>query len=204
MSIHHRTCRLALLTGQMSLWPVDVPEPDEVSAVLPLPAPGVEADPPSTRRRRTPSFVCEVPLQVGPAQERVLQARLEAARALYNACLGEGSPEPVAAGQAIARISACPEAAPAHPRADRSVQISPSRPWVHRCGAAGLCQGVSACLSLDRGAARCAGEPEASHPRLPGSAADGAGPGQAGAVQGHAAAGHRRGQEQRDWAGLAQ
>ena len=89
MSIHHRTCRLALLTGQMSLWPVDVPEPNEVSAVLPLPAPGVEADPPSTRRRRTPSFVCEVPLQVGPAQERVLQARLEAARALYNACLGE-------------------------------------------------------------------------------------------------------------------
>ena len=34
--------------------------------------------------------LCEVPLRVGPAEERVLQARLEAARALYNACLGEG------------------------------------------------------------------------------------------------------------------
>ncbi len=43
----------------------------------------------STRRRRTPSFVCELPLRVGPAEERALQARLEAARALYNACLGE-------------------------------------------------------------------------------------------------------------------
>ncbi len=40
-------------------------------------------------RRHTPSFVCAVPLRVSPAQERVLLARLEAARALYNACLGE-------------------------------------------------------------------------------------------------------------------
>src|SRR5215472_4887039 len=42
-------------------------------------------DPP----KRTPSFVCEVPLRVRPAQERVLLARLEAARQVYNACLGE-------------------------------------------------------------------------------------------------------------------
>ena len=42
-------------------------------------------DPP----KRTPSFVCEVPLRVSPAQERVLFARLEAARQVYNACLGE-------------------------------------------------------------------------------------------------------------------
>jgi putative transposase len=42
-------------------------------------------DPP----RRTPSFVCEVPLRVRPAQERTLLARLEAARQIYNACLGE-------------------------------------------------------------------------------------------------------------------
>ncbi|MGO8951311.1 MAG: hypothetical protein ACLQUY_27385, partial [Ktedonobacterales bacterium] len=41
------------------------------------------------RAPRTPSFVCEVPLRVSPQQERVLLARLEAARALYNACLGE-------------------------------------------------------------------------------------------------------------------
>src|ERR1051326_7757716 len=41
-------------------------------------------DPP----RRTPAFVCEVPLRVSPAQERTLLARLEAARQVYNACLG--------------------------------------------------------------------------------------------------------------------
>ena len=42
-------------------------------------------DPP----RHTPSFVCEVPLRVSRAQERTLLARLEAARQVYNACLGE-------------------------------------------------------------------------------------------------------------------
>ena len=42
-------------------------------------------DPP----KRTPSFVCEVPLRVSPAQERALLARLEAARQVYNACLGQ-------------------------------------------------------------------------------------------------------------------
>lgn len=38
---------------------------------------------------RTPSFVCELPLQVSPAEARELNARLEAARQVYNACLGE-------------------------------------------------------------------------------------------------------------------
>src|SRR5215469_1673990 len=42
-------------------------------------------DPP----KRTPSLVCEVPLRVSPAQERTLLARLEAARQVYNACLGQ-------------------------------------------------------------------------------------------------------------------
>ena len=42
-------------------------------------------DPP----RHTSSFVCEVPLRVSRAQERRLLARLEAARQVYNACLGE-------------------------------------------------------------------------------------------------------------------
>src|SRR5258707_14428269 len=42
-------------------------------------------DPP----RHTPSFVCEVPLRVSRTQERTLLARLEAARQVYNACLGE-------------------------------------------------------------------------------------------------------------------
>jgi len=38
---------------------------------------------------RTPSFVCEVPLRVTRPQERILLARLEAARQVYNACLGQ-------------------------------------------------------------------------------------------------------------------
>lgn len=42
-----------------------------------------------TRRERTPSFICELPVRVTPAQERMLLARLEAARQIYNACLGE-------------------------------------------------------------------------------------------------------------------
>jgi hypothetical protein len=40
-------------------------------------------------RKRTKSFICELPLQVTPAEERVLLARLEAARQVYNACLSE-------------------------------------------------------------------------------------------------------------------
>src|SRR5215472_6307702 len=53
--------------------------------------PGMARQPRSTddAPQRTPSFVCEVPLQVCSAQERVLLARLEAARQVYNACLGE-------------------------------------------------------------------------------------------------------------------
>ncbi len=37
----------------------------------------------------TPSFVCEIPLRTTPAQERVLNVRLEAGRQVYNACLAE-------------------------------------------------------------------------------------------------------------------
>src|SRR5215831_370532 len=39
--------------------------------------------------KRTPSFVCEVPLRLSPAQERILLARLEAARQVGATCLGE-------------------------------------------------------------------------------------------------------------------
>ena len=39
--------------------------------------------------KRTPSFITEIPLRTSPSQESVLLARLEAARQLYNACLGE-------------------------------------------------------------------------------------------------------------------
>src|SRR5215468_10263319 len=38
--------------------------------------------------KRTPSFVCEVPLRVSPAQERMLLARLEGARQVGATCLG--------------------------------------------------------------------------------------------------------------------
>jgi hypothetical protein len=48
-----------------------------------------ETSPAPPKRSLTPSFVCEIPLRVGPTEQRVLAARLEAARALYNACLGE-------------------------------------------------------------------------------------------------------------------
>src|SRR5215469_1690310 len=51
-----------------------------------MPAPSRTAD---QRPKRTPSFVCEVPLRVRPHEECTLLARLEAARQVYNACLGE-------------------------------------------------------------------------------------------------------------------
>jgi len=38
---------------------------------------------------RSSSFACEIPLTVSTAQEKALLARLEAARQIYNACLGE-------------------------------------------------------------------------------------------------------------------
>jgi putative transposase len=40
-------------------------------------------------RAKTPSFVTELALRLDPSQERRLLARLEAARQVYNACLGE-------------------------------------------------------------------------------------------------------------------
>src|SRR5215470_16461602 len=58
-----------------------IPQHEEAMPVRSRP----DDDPP----KRTPSFVCEVPLRVSPAQERILLARLEAARQVYNACLGQ-------------------------------------------------------------------------------------------------------------------
>ncbi len=40
-------------------------------------------------RAKTPSFICELPLRVSPADERHLLVRLDCARMVYNACLGE-------------------------------------------------------------------------------------------------------------------
>src|ERR1051326_8603595 len=47
-----------------------------------------QTQPTNDALKRTPSLVCEIPLRVSPAQERILLARLEAARQVYNACLG--------------------------------------------------------------------------------------------------------------------
>ncbi len=40
-------------------------------------------------QKKTASMVCEIPLKVSPQQSAVLLSRLEAARQMYNACLGE-------------------------------------------------------------------------------------------------------------------
>jgi putative transposase len=40
-------------------------------------------------RKKTPSFIGEFPLSATPADERELSIRLDAARQIYNACLGE-------------------------------------------------------------------------------------------------------------------
>jgi hypothetical protein len=40
-------------------------------------------------RSKTPSFITEIPLSVDQAQERTLFVRLDCARQVYNACLGE-------------------------------------------------------------------------------------------------------------------
>src|SRR5215469_12278474 len=39
---------------------------------------------------RTPGFIAEFPLEASPQAEQALAIRLEAARHIYNACLGEG------------------------------------------------------------------------------------------------------------------
>ncbi len=44
-----------------------------------------------TSKCKTPSFVCEIPLQVTRHQERILETRFEAGRQLYNALLGEAT-----------------------------------------------------------------------------------------------------------------
>jgi putative transposase len=40
-------------------------------------------------RKKTPSFIAEFPLSTTPADERELSIRLDAARQIYNASLGE-------------------------------------------------------------------------------------------------------------------
>src|SRR5215469_12767621 len=94
MDILHQghASRSSLIAGQLSRWPGEavVAPPSEAPPETGASAEAASADgEASAPRRRTRSFVCEVPLRVGPAEGRVLQARLEAARALYNASLCE-------------------------------------------------------------------------------------------------------------------
>ena len=42
-----------------------------------------------SKKSKTPSYVCEIPLEVTGQQERVLDARFEAGRQMYNALLCE-------------------------------------------------------------------------------------------------------------------
>src|SRR5260221_6165202 len=76
--------------------------------------PGVPA-PATTTPVLTPSLVCEVPLRVTPAQERILVTRLEAARQVYNACLGEARTRVrlVRESQVLQRARTLPRADPA-------------------------------------------------------------------------------------------
>src|SRR5260370_19018104 len=52
-------------------------------------APGLKGEHSRMKRSTTPTFLLELPLAVTEGQARCLQAHFEAARALYNALLGE-------------------------------------------------------------------------------------------------------------------
>jgi hypothetical protein len=78
MSSHRRVSRLTLPTRQVSLWPLGDRSASDAPAQLPA-ATGAGAKPPdddtaSLPHGRTPSFVCEIPLRVSPADKRVVQA----------------------------------------------------------------------------------------------------------------------------------
>ena len=45
--------------------------------------------PESSEQAKSPSFVCELPLVLAGADERVLATRFDVARQTYNACLSE-------------------------------------------------------------------------------------------------------------------
>ncbi len=68
-------------------------------------------------KARTDSFTVEIPLRVSPSQEKRLLARLEAARHVYNACLGESLRR-----LALVRQSRAYQSAQRMPRGERRTQ----------------------------------------------------------------------------------
>ena len=146
-------------------------------------------DPP----KRTPSFVCEVPLRVSRAQERTLLARLEAARQVYNACLGEARRRVrlVRESKAYQHARTLPRDDPARKERFREARAQHGLLGVR---AARLRPAVRALL-----AGRASGQPDdpdAGQSGLPRRQSAARGEGPPGPVQGPAPAGHRRGQDQ--------
>lgn len=93
-----------------------------------------------SKRCTTPSFVLEVPRVITPDDERVLLARLEAGRRLYNAVLGDALQRLAAMRADAAWAAAC-----ALPKGDGGanggVSCLPRTPWVQRKRPSGLRHG---------------------------------------------------------------
>ena len=148
-------------------------------------------DPP----KRTPSFVCEVPLRVTPAQERTLLARLEAARQVYNACLGQARRRVrlVRESKAFQHARTLPRDDPARKARFRQARAQ------HGCSEYALhayAQQFGAFLA--GGASGQPRHPDAGQPRLPRRQSAAAGESPPGPVQGPAPAGHGGGQDQHE------
>src|SRR5260221_1712424 len=149
-------------------------------------------DPP----RHTSSFVCEVPLRVSRAQERIRLARLEAARQVYNACLGEAHTR-----VRLVRQSKAFQRARTLPRDDptRKTRFTQARAQ-HAFSAYALhayVQAIGACLA--RGPSRQPDPPETCQPSV--SRRESAAPGHSAtcSLQGAAPTGHSRRQDQQQW-----
>lgn len=89
---------------------------------MPKRAETTEADAP----KRTPSFVCEVPLHVSVSQERLLLRRFENARQVYNACLSEAKRRVTLVRQAKSyqRAKGLPKDDPVRPKLFAQVRTS--------------------------------------------------------------------------------
>ena len=80
-------------------------------------------------RETTPTFIVELPLSVAGADAREMEVRLELARQLYNACLGEGLRrfERLREGLAWARACAMPRMKDRKPNKERAAAFAAAR-----------------------------------------------------------------------------